>query len=134
MLHLIRVRDRMAHGLIRKLFWVDTRDVLAAGLTTGGIDRLLLHSCSNGCKYVSRHHHEVHSTAFGSATKSAPAKEECQFEIDDAERARGQYDVLTTPIPQTPINTTTNNIASASLVVSPSIAFSNYYTSQWLCT
>ena len=48
-LHLISVRDRMTHGLIRKLYWVDTWDMLADGLTNGGIDRLLLHKVSNDC-------------------------------------------------------------------------------------
>ena len=63
-LHLICVRDRMTHGLIRKLFWVDVRDMLADGLTNEGIDRLLLHSCSNDCKNASKHGFLVHSKAF----------------------------------------------------------------------
>ena len=37
-LHLISVKDRMMHGLIRKLYWVDTRDMLVDGLIEGGID------------------------------------------------------------------------------------------------
>ena len=68
-LHLISVRDRMSHGLIRRLHWVDTRDMLADGLTKGGIDRALLHSVSNDCKYEAKH--ESHScTKVSSATKS----------------------------------------------------------------
>ena len=43
-LHLISVRDRMTHGFIRQFFWVDILDMLADGLTKGGIDRALLHS------------------------------------------------------------------------------------------
>lgn len=35
-LHLISVRDRMSHGLVRGLHWVDARDMLADGLTKGG--------------------------------------------------------------------------------------------------
>ena len=35
---LISVRDRMTHGFVRKFFWVDTRDMLADGLTKGGKD------------------------------------------------------------------------------------------------
>ena len=53
-LHLISVRDRMSHGLIRKLYWVDTKDMLADGLTKGGIDRLLLHQVSNDCVYETK--------------------------------------------------------------------------------
>ena len=66
-LHFISVRDRMTHGLIRRRYWVDTRDMLADGLTKGGIDGLLLHRCSNGCKYVSKHHWVAHSTILGSS-------------------------------------------------------------------
>ena len=54
-LHLISVRDGMAYGLVRKLFWVDTRDMLADGLTKAWVDRLLLRSCSNDCKYAFKH-------------------------------------------------------------------------------
>ena len=54
-LHLISVRDRMTYRLIRKLFGIDTMDVLADGLTNGGIGRLLLRSVSNGCKCQATH-------------------------------------------------------------------------------
>ena len=39
--HRISDRDRTTNGLIRKFYWVDTRYILADGLTKGGIDRLL---------------------------------------------------------------------------------------------
>lgn len=42
--HLIPVRDRLTQGIIRRMHWVDTRDMLADGLTKGGIDRALLHA------------------------------------------------------------------------------------------
>ena len=38
-LHLISVRDRMAAGIVRFLFWLDTRDMLADGLGKGAISR-----------------------------------------------------------------------------------------------
>ena len=75
-LHLISVRDRMAHGLVRKFVWFDVRDMLAYGLAMGGIGRLLLHSCSNGCTYVSKHELLVHSEAFGSSIANASARVE----------------------------------------------------------
>ena len=50
-LHRVSAGDRMTHGWIRKLYWVDTRDMLADCLTKGGIDRLLLHKVSNDCVY-----------------------------------------------------------------------------------
>ena len=68
-LHLISVRDRMMHGLIRKLYWVDTRDMLADGLTKGGIDRLLLHRVSNDCVYEAMQLAIPHSKA-GPASSS----------------------------------------------------------------
>ena len=51
-LHLISVRDRLAQGIIRRMHWVDTRDMLADGLTKGGVDRPLLHTVSNGCRFT----------------------------------------------------------------------------------
>ena len=59
-LHLISVRDRMSSGMIRRLFWVETRDMLADGLTKGGIDRELLHQVSNNCKYCAKHDSAMH--------------------------------------------------------------------------
>ena len=71
----------MSEGMIRRLFWVDTRDMLADGLTKGGIDRTLLHSVSNDCRYRAQHECVVH-TKFsiggyggGSATKGDPPDE-----------------------------------------------------------
>ena len=53
-LHLISAKDRMTHGLIKKLYWVDTRDMLADGLAKGGIDRLLLHRVSDDCVHKAK--------------------------------------------------------------------------------
>ena len=41
-LHLISLRDRLTQGIIRRMHWVDTRDMLADGLAKGGLDRALL--------------------------------------------------------------------------------------------
>lgn len=82
--HLISVRDRMTYGHITKLFWADARDMLADGQIKGGIDRLLLRSDSNDCKYQATREalmHTNHSSA-GSATmprledEDPPSKEE----------------------------------------------------------
>ena len=86
-LHPISVRDRMTHGLTRRLYWVDARDMLADGLTKGGIDRELLHRCSNDCRYVAKREFEPHSKVFlGSATKSL-ALEDSKEELLDEEDA-----------------------------------------------
>lgn len=60
-LHLISMRDRMAHGAIRALYWVDTRDMSADGLTKGGIDRALWHGVGNDCRYKASHEALVHT-------------------------------------------------------------------------
>ena len=60
------MRDRVTHGFIRRLFWVDTRDMLADGFTKGGIDRTLFHLASNGCKYKAVHEALEHSKDVGS--------------------------------------------------------------------
>lgn len=60
-LHLISVRDRMIHVAIGALYWVDTRDMPADGLTKGGIDRTLLHGASNDCRYKAIHEAFVHT-------------------------------------------------------------------------
>ena len=44
-LHLISVRSRLESGLIRKLWWADTRDMLADALTKGGVDRAIIMRC-----------------------------------------------------------------------------------------
>ena len=54
-LHLISVRDRMTHGLVRKFFWVDIGDMLADGAAEGGIGRALLHIVSNDCRLKTIH-------------------------------------------------------------------------------
>ena len=51
----------METGVIRRLHWVDTRDMLADGLTKGGIDRELLHNVSNNCSFKSKHEAFTHS-------------------------------------------------------------------------
>ena len=60
-LHLISVRDRMSQGILRFLYWVDTRDMLADGLTKGGIDRALLDAICEHCKYECKHEPQRHT-------------------------------------------------------------------------
>ena len=43
-LHLIAIRDRIERQMISKIFWTDTRDMLADALTKGGIDRASIRS------------------------------------------------------------------------------------------
>ncbi len=38
-LHVIALRDKLERGIIKRLWWADTRDMLADGLTKGGIPR-----------------------------------------------------------------------------------------------
>jgi len=47
-LHIKTIRDRLARGLLRSLSWCDTRDMLADGLTKGGVDRAALTLAMSG--------------------------------------------------------------------------------------
>ena len=58
-LHLISVRDRLAAGILRFLFWVDTRDMFADGMTKGALDRAALNAVMLGT-WTLQHKHETH--------------------------------------------------------------------------
>ena len=73
-LHLISGRDRMVQGILRFLCWVDTRDMLADGLTEGGIDRTLLDNISGHCTYKCQHEPLRHSK-FGRANTANTAQQ-----------------------------------------------------------
>ena len=77
-LHLLSVRNRMESGIIRRLHWVDTRDMLADGLAKGGIDRRLLHQASNDCRLKVAHEALTHtkSTPLPVSGSQLPASEE----------------------------------------------------------
>ena len=47
-LHLIALRDRLQRGVIRALYWTDTRDMVSDCLTKGGVDRSLIHNIMSG--------------------------------------------------------------------------------------
>ena len=38
-LHVIALRDKLERGILRRFWWADTRDMLADGLTKGGVCR-----------------------------------------------------------------------------------------------
>ena len=54
-LHLIAIRNRLERGVIRALWWCDTRDMLADALTKGGIDRAMLVKCMSEGKLTINH-------------------------------------------------------------------------------
>ena len=66
-LHLISVRARLESGLVRKLWWCDTRDMLADALTKGGIGRALLRAAKHDGKHQLSH--EVVRSGKQSASK-----------------------------------------------------------------
>ena len=73
-LHLISVRDRFAQGIIRRMHWVDTRDMRADGLTKGGIFRAWSHRVSNDCAFKLAHRALTHVKAsLGSTTNPSNA-------------------------------------------------------------
>ena len=54
-LHLISIRDMVRRGLVRLFFWTDTRDMLADGLTKGGVNRTALVRASEYGQYKAEH-------------------------------------------------------------------------------
>ena len=49
LLHLLKVREWLDHGVVRRLWWCDTDDMLADGMTKGAVDRdAILQLCNNG--------------------------------------------------------------------------------------
>ena len=65
----------MAAGILRFLYWVDTRDMAADGLTKGGIDRKLLNDLAEHCRYECAHLPKRHSVARASrALNPMPAR------------------------------------------------------------
>ena len=47
-LHVLAFRDRLFRGVCSILWWTDTRDMVADGLTKGGVDRRILTSVMGG--------------------------------------------------------------------------------------
>ena len=86
---LVSVRNRLSHDLGRQFDWVDTMDMLADGLSKGGIDSFLPHAASNDCKYDANHLSLVRSNV-GSATKVPEEVPDVGFEHRDV-AARGEY-------------------------------------------
>jgi hypothetical protein len=62
-IHLLAAKDYMTRKLIRRLFWIDTNDMLADGLTKGSIDRQALISISSDCRWQLRNRPVFHSVA-----------------------------------------------------------------------
>ena len=54
---------------------MDTRDMLADGLTKGGTDRTLLHRISNGCRFQAIHGCAVHTKVKEEAPLPSPDTE-----------------------------------------------------------
>ncbi len=53
-LHLIWVRELLSGGQLRGWIWIDTRDMIADGLTKGSVERAALHALMSG-KFYRQH-------------------------------------------------------------------------------
>ena len=60
-LHLLAVRDKLLQGILRQPFWVDTRDMLADGLTKGSVNRSALQLAQEDGRFKLQHN-VVHTT------------------------------------------------------------------------
>ena len=79
--HLQYVREQLDHGILRKLFWMDTRDMIADGLTKGTVSRDCLHEVMD-CHLKINHEMEGWSpkkimsrAAEGQSSDGAPSSE-----------------------------------------------------------
>ena len=68
--HIISIRDRLARGVLRKIGWTDTRDMVADGLNKGGIPRQALQAAMAG-KVSLAHPVKQHSCVVGMASPSS---------------------------------------------------------------
>ena len=54
-LHLLALRDKLARRVVKGLFWTDTRDMLADGLTKGSVDRAALRRVAEHGRFAPAH-------------------------------------------------------------------------------
>jgi hypothetical protein len=54
-LHLLALRDKLANKVVKGLFWTDTRDMLADGLTKGSVDRAALRRVAESGRFAPKH-------------------------------------------------------------------------------
>ena len=54
-LHVLSLRERLSTGALRRLYWSDTRDMLADGLTKGSVPRDQLVACGSRGEYRTVH-------------------------------------------------------------------------------
>ena len=72
-LHVLSIRDKLMYGVLRDLWWVDTRDMLADGLTKGGIDRAALVAAAGGTYTAVQEPQRARTTrAGGNASPPSP--------------------------------------------------------------
>ena len=55
--HIQYIRELLDKGIIQYLFWIDTRDMVADGLTKGAVDRNTLHALMDGVQTL-QHEYE----------------------------------------------------------------------------
>ena len=66
--HIQYIRELLDTKVLEALVWLDTRDVVADGLTKGSVDRDALHACMNGLWLL------LHSAQSWSTNKTLPSK------------------------------------------------------------
>ena len=54
-LHLLAIRDKLVAGILQQLFWGDTRDMLADGLTKGSVNRSALQLAQEEGRFKLQH-------------------------------------------------------------------------------
>ena len=59
--HVLYLRELLDIGVLHALWWIDTRDMTADGLTKGAVDRTVLHAVMQGLTIVTHPYQEWRS-------------------------------------------------------------------------
>ena len=68
LVHLHFIREQLDNGVLKALAWIDTRDMIADGMTKGAVDREALHAAMDGIIRMS-HAHELWQSQAQSSSK-----------------------------------------------------------------
>ena len=60
-LHLLSIRDRIAARTLRRVFWADTRDMVADCMTKGGVLRTMIQNLCEKGRITLQHEFKEHS-------------------------------------------------------------------------
>ena len=85
LIHLLSCKDMLIRGMLCRLFWIDTEDMLTDGMTKGAVQRTALIAVSTGSRWECTHQEPVVFTAVGK--KQANTEKEPKFDREKLREA-----------------------------------------------